>query len=193
MSYVSEAQHALADYGQLSNDLAILELNLDPAELHGMVTGLIVGGASEQAEAYLRSLTMNKSGANYHQAMNALFSLYTITHTCLYNFEFNFQLLLPTDEAVLSDRLLAFTSWIQGFLKGLDMSGLCLEDFESEDTIEVLQHLEDFADIEIDGLEDNDQDEQAYVDVTEYVRLAVMQLFCDLQEDEADSKQTSHH
>lgn len=193
MSYVSEAQHVLADYEQLSNDLAILELNLDPAELHGMVTGLIAGGASEQAEAYLRSLTMNKSGSRYHQAMNALFSIYTITHTCLYNFDFNFQLLLPHDEDTLRNRLFAFTTWMQGFLKGLDMSGLCLEDFDSEETIEVLQHLEDFADMDIDNLEDNEQDEQAYVDITEYVRLAVMQLFCDLQADEAESKQASHH
>jgi hypothetical protein len=193
MSYVSEAQHTLAEYGQLSSDLVILDLNLDLSELHGMITGLIVGGASVQAEAYLRSLTMSKSGAQYHQAMNALFSLYTITHTCLYNCEFNFQLLLPDDDYALGDRLFAFTNWTQGFLQGLDMSELTLEDFESEETIEVLQHLEDIADMEIESLEANEQDEQAYVDVTEYVRLAVMQLFCDLQEDESHSQPASHH
>lgn len=193
MSYVSEAKHTLADYAQLSNDLAILELNLDSSELHGMVTGLIVGGASKQAEAYLRTLTMSKSGAQYHQGMNALFSLYTITHTCLFNFEFNFQLLLPDDDVALEHRLLAFINWTQGFLQGLDMSGISLEDFESEENIEVLQHLEDFADMDIENIEASEQDEQAYLDVTEYVRLAVMQLFCDLNEGESDSKQTAHH
>ena len=190
MSYIPEAQAALADYGQLSNDLAGLELNVNLASLHGMVTGLMVGGASTQAEAYLRSLSMNKSGPSYHQAINALFSMYTITQTCLLNFEFNFQLLLPNDEEALKDRLLSFVNWIQGFLQGLDKSGLCLEDFDSDDTIDILQHLEDFADMDIDTLEDDEQDEQAYVDITEYVRLAVMQLFADLQ---ADAQQASHH
>jgi uncharacterized protein YgfB (UPF0149 family) len=193
MSFVSKAEHTLASFTQLSNDLAILDLNQDLSELHGRITGLIVAGASEHAEAYLRGLSMNKSGPQYHQAMNALFSLYTITHTCLYNFEFNFQLLLPDDNYSLQDRLYAFTNWTQGFLEGLDMSGLTLEDFESEETIEVLQHLEDFADMEVENIDASEQDEHAYVDVTEYLRLAVMQLFCDLQKEDQDSAQTSRH
>lgn len=193
MSVKPESTHALPDFDQLTDDLSTLDLDIDVSHLHGLITGLIVAGASEQAENFLRTLIMNKTGPAYHQSTNALFSIYTITHTWLNNFGFEFEMLLPEIDMSLPDRITAFANWCLGFLEGLQMSGLSLDDFDNEDDIEILQHFEDFSEMDIDDLEFDNEDEKAYLDVTDYARLAVLQLFCDLNKQDEGQVVPAHH
>jgi uncharacterized protein YgfB (UPF0149 family) len=188
----NDTVHQLPNYEQIIDDLSTLDLDLEVSHLHGLLTGLIVAGASEQAENYLRSLILNKTGPAFHQSTHALFSIYTITHTWLNNFGFEFKMLLPDEDCLLQERILAFSDWCLGFLEGLNLAGLTLEDFESEDDIELLQHFEDFSEMDAEDLELNDEDEKAYLDVTEYARLAVLQLFCDLNQQQGTDAPAHH-
>ena len=188
----TDIHHEMPNYEQMIDDLSTLDLNLEVSHLHGLLSGLIVAGASLQAENYLRSLIMNKTGPSFHQSTQALFSIYTITHTWLNNFGFEFKMLLPDENCSLQERILAFADWCLGFLEGLNLSGLSMDDFENEDDIEILQHFEDFSDMDAEDLELNEEDEKAYLEVTEYARLAVLQLFCDLNAQEGQDVPAQH-
>jgi uncharacterized protein YgfB (UPF0149 family) len=193
MSLRPDVTPTLPSHDQLIDDLSTLELDIDVSHLHGLLTGLIVAGASEQAENFLRSLILNKTGPAFHQSTNALFSIYTVTQTWLNNFGFEFEMILPEIDIGLPERIMAFSNWCLGFLEGLQMSGLSLDDFENEDDIEILQHFEDFSQMDVEDLDFDNEDEKAYVDVTDYARLAVLQLFCDLNQHEEGQAVPAHH
>jgi uncharacterized protein len=188
----TDLHHELPNYEQIIDDLSMLELHLGVSHLHGLLSGFIVADASLQAENYLRSLIMNKTGPQFHQSTHALFSIYTITHTWLNNFGFEFKMLLPDENSSLQERILAFSDWCLGFLEALNLSGLSMDDFENEDDIEVLQHFQDFSDMDIENIEISEEDEKAYLEVTEYARLAVLQLFCNLNSQEGQETPAHH-
>jgi hypothetical protein len=194
MSDYSEASAVSLSYEQLSEELASLELSIDVAELHGILTGCLVFGGQFQAENYLRSLLLNKTGAAFRQANNALFSLVSITHAWLINFGFDFKLILPNESEGLLIRVAAFNRWCQGFLEGFDMGGIVLDDIESEDILEILQHMDEFSQMNAEDFDyEDDEDEKAFLELTEYVRLAVLQILCDLNEQGAGHQEPVHH
>ena len=191
----SESTHLLPSYQQVSDDLVVLNLPFDVAKLHGLITGFLVTNCSMQAENYLRSLLMNKSGPDYRQSTNVLLTLLTMTQTWLNNFGFDFCMLLPHDDTPLPERVMAFANWVSGFLDAINLSGLSLDDVDNEELVEILQHFEDFSQMEVDEFDFDNEDEKAYVDVTEYARLAILQLFCEFNQpnDEDKTSKTQHH
>lgn len=193
MSVHSNTSSGALDYDLLLDALTPLNLTMDISELHGLVTGLLAAGGSQQAENYLRTLITNKTGPNYHQTTQALFSILTTTQTWLTNFGFDFQMLLPTDDEDLPVRVEAFSDWSQGFIDGLFMSGISLEEIESEDTVEALQNFEEFSQMSLDDLEFGEEDEKAFAELIEYARLAVMQIFCDLNDEESGFGEPLQH
>ncbi len=194
MSDYSEASAVSLSYEQLSEELSSLELSIDVSELHGILTGCLVFGGQFQAENYLRSLLLNKTGATYRQANNALFSLISMTHAWLINFGFDFKLILPNESEGLLIRVAAFNGWCQGFLEGFDMAGIALDDIESEDILEILQHMDEFSQMNAEDFDyEDDEDEKAFLELTEYVRLAVLQILCDLNEQGAGHQEPVHH
>lgn len=193
MSVYSDTSSEALDYDLLSDELAPLKLNMDISLLHGLITGLLVSGSSLQAENYLRSLLLNKTGPENHQSTQALFSILTITQAWLTNFGFDFQMLLPHDDEDLPIRVEGFSDWAQGFIEGFFMSGITMDDIESEDTIEALQHFEEFSQMGLDDLEFGEEDEKAFAELVEYARLAVMQIFCDLNDDETGFSEPLQH
>lgn len=193
MTDLSSSTPTLPTHTQIMENLSALALDVDVSYLHGLLTGFLVAGASTQAENYLRSLILNKTGPSFHQSTHALFSIYTVTQTWLNSFGFQFEMLLPEIDAALPERLQGFSNWCQGFLEGLQDAGLTMDDFENEEDLEILQHLDDFSQMDVDDLEFDNEDEKAYLDVTEYTRLAVLQLFCDLNEQESGKTAPAHH
>jgi uncharacterized protein len=193
MSVYSDTSSQALDYDLLSDELTPLKLNMDIAFLHGLITGMLVSGSSMQAENYLRSLLLNKTGPENHQSTQALFSMLTITQAWLTNFGFDFQMLLPSDDEDLPVRVEAFSDWAQGFLDGFFMSGITMDDIESEDNIEALHHFEEFSQMEIDDLEFGEEDEKAFAELIEYARLVVMQIFCDINDEDSGQIESIQH
>lgn len=193
MSVYSNTSSGALDYDHLLDGLASLKLSMDISELHGLMTGLLVTGGAQQAENYLRTLILNKTGPNFHQSTQALFSILTITQTWLTNFGFDFQMLLPGDDQELPVRIEAFSDWSQGFVDGIFMSGLSMDEIDSEDTIEALQNFEEFSQMGLDDLEFGEEDEKAFAELVEYARLAVMQIFCDLNDEETGFGEPLQH
>jgi uncharacterized protein YgfB (UPF0149 family) len=193
MSEYSDATHLSLSYEQLTRELASLDLPMDVAKLHGVLTGCLVFGGQLQTENYLRSLLFNKTGGAFRSANNALFSLFSITQAWLTHFGFDFKLILPNDEEDIVSRVAAFSRWCQGFLEGFDIGGLSLDDIESEEVLEILQHMDEFSQMEAEDFDYDEEDEKTYLEITEYARLAVLQVLCDLNEQGAGSEEPVHH
>ena len=93
--------------------------------------------------------------------------------------DFEFQLLLPTDDNSLVERVDALADWCHGFLNGY---GIGAGDQALTVTEECREILEDFAKICRIGVEDisDEEDEQALLELIEYVRMGAIIIYTDI-------------
>ncbi|MFI4918478.1 MAG: UPF0149 family protein [Legionellales bacterium] len=182
---LENSQLHLPEYDDFVLSVPILSLNVSASGLHGIMCGHLCAGADSQGEAYLRALLSDKKDERSRSALLVLFSVYAISQQQLANFDFEFELLLPDADEALSDRAQAFTEWCEGFIQGLTMAGVGIEHFYEEDTQETYQHLVEFAALDCDFFDaDAEDDERALMEVSEFTRMAILQLHRDLMENE---------
>jgi uncharacterized protein YgfB (UPF0149 family) len=90
--------------------------------------------------------------------------------------DFGFQLLLPDDTAGLGARIEALASWCQGFLLGISHGGVSDIQALPGELPEIVEDFLNIARAENFELENEEEDEAAYMELLEYVRVGV-QLF----------------
>lgn len=158
--------------------------DLDPAEFHGQVCGLLSRGDSVD-----RALT--ESGIAHSPSLRTLIadSLKDLTEP-----ESRFTPLLPPDDAHLADRTEALAYWCESFLYGLALRpGLVIEKCSAE-----LQELiRDFTQISHAGVGEDEQamgeeEETAYAELVEYVRVGVQVIFLELTSGRPPQSATVH-
>jgi hypothetical protein len=155
----------------------------DAAESHGMLCGALCAGLDSN-QAWIDHILDDASGsAEAQQACRRnLTALRDSTHALLAGASLEFTPVLPDDQTGLADRTDALGEWCQGFLFGLGLAGARLKPVEmSEETNEVLKDLGQIAQAGFEGDEDSDEDETAYTEVVEYVRVGVQLLYEELQ------------
>lgn len=84
---------------------------------------------------------------------------------------FSFAPMLPAENVTLADRVESLTEWCDGFMYGLARAEIKAFDELPPDVAEILR---DFADIGRGNLElgdDEEEDEAAYMELTEYLRV----------------------
>ncbi|WP_028388763.1 UPF0149 family protein [Legionella fairfieldensis] len=194
MSSQSDAIH-LPAYQTFLDTIAVLALPISASELHGLMCGYLCAGATSEGETYLRALTPGKRDVSVRTAALAMFEVYSISQHQLANFDFEFQLLLPDEHESLVIRAQAFSEWCEGFTQGMALSGIGYEQLHDEESQEALQHLGEFAHLDYETLEIDEEDEKALMEVQEYTRMAVIRLHSDLissQSNEENSSETRH-
>ncbi len=94
--------------------------------------------------------------------------------------ECDFYPLLPDDESPLAQRTEALAEWCQSFLFGLAVGGI--KDFSAlpEQVGEISRDLVEFSQAGHGDTEETEQDEFAYVELVEYVRIGVQLIFEEL-------------
>ena len=94
--------------------------------------------------------------------------------------ECDFYPLLPDDETPLAQRTEALAEWCQSFLFGLAVGGI--KDFSTlpEQVGEISRDLVEFSQAGHGDTEETEQDEFAYVELVEYVRIGVQLIFEEL-------------
>ncbi len=91
-------------------------------------------------------------------------------------------------------RVAAFVLWCQGFLDGFEMTGLDADSIDSEDVLEILQHFDEFSQMQAQEFAyEDEEDEKAFFEMSEYARLAVLQVLCDLEAEGKESESPLHH
>ena len=111
-----------------------------------------------------------------------------------------FELMLPDDDDDLEDRVEALGTWCQGFVYGLALGGI-KEDTELPDNSkELIQDIveisragyvvDEEAEVAVAEENNNEEDEVAFMEVSEYVRMGILLVYEELQP--LQSSQTVH-
>ncbi|MDH4108219.1 MAG: UPF0149 family protein [Gammaproteobacteria bacterium] len=156
----------------------------DAAQAHGLLCGLIVTLGTEGAVRWLNRVL---SGTDPDDALAAecrslLESLCQATWQQLAERQSEFELLLPLDAEDAAIRASAMGHWCEGFLHGLvsERGSMELRKRLAEEPLADV--IRDLLEITRAGVADDDDEanEEAYTELTEYIRVAVQLAFEEL-------------
>ena len=165
--------------------------SVSPAELHGLLLGRSCAGAGFEADGWLVDAAELLENEPQDNVRNALIGLQQMVKGELTGDDVTVVLLLPTDDAPLTERAAALGLWCQGFLSGFGLN--CRDSSTlSTEANEVLQDLAAISQVQ-DALEESDDGESDYMEVMEYVRIAPLLLFSETRKDAAAAAKPSLH
>jgi len=170
-------------FDDLCTLLAPLGTINSPSELHGLLCGKLSGGATLSETQWLFDAVefLDFTQAPDENIRIALTTLYKTTLEQLHD-GFSLKLLLPEDDATLSERTATLGQWCYGFLTGFGSAGKTGR-VMTEEAEDGLRDLAAIAHIAVEDSED-DSDEADYMEVSEYVRMLAASLYLEYAADE---------
>ena len=163
---------------------------LKPTELHGAVCGMAVG----RPGTFVLTELIELMGTDAFTDESSVQTFAQTALDLLYAQDMEFQLLLVDEDAPLSERLTAMGEWCASFLAGF---GAVYTEPERALPDEVGEILRDFAAISAlddeveEGTDDGDvqENESAFMEINEYIRVGVVLTLTLMQEvlDQQDS------
>lgn len=167
-------------YTDISRALQKTALKLHPSQVHGLICGILCGNPNSES-GWEQLVTGQKETQKTHEVLQALYA--TSAHQ-LQEFLLEFQLVLPADKQALPLRAEALTLWCQGFLTGLKLMSVKIEGREKSEVTEAIDDIIEIAKMNYEEVIASEEDEQAYIELVEYVRMAVILIYQDLRERE---------
>ncbi len=171
------------DYYEVADVLQRASASVNAADCHGFLTGLICAAGFADQKIWVAEVfdAYNPKDGAQAEAFRSLQSLYEATLAGLNSADLDFQPLLPDDEDSLSERTEALASWCAGFLSGLGMGGLASQDKLPEEVSELVQDLTQISRVDFELDEPDDQEQTAFAEVLEYIRVGVLFIYDELQ------------
>lgn len=151
------------------------QAGIGAAELHGAIAGWIAGGGDPGTGWFAR--VMADDGLADPAADSVIGRLFAITRAQFDDQAFGLELLVPGERASLAERSGALFDWCRGFLGAFGLAAGANPPL-SEEGVEAVADLARFAAAspQDDGDED---DEDALVEIGEFVRVAALLLHGD--------------
>lgn len=169
-------------HDSLSLALAQAEADCSAAELHGVMTGLLAGGARLNRLALMKSLEAHADVATAFadSLIASLWQLQLKTLDDLAADDLLFQPLLPDDDDDLNQRVMALADFARGLLNGFGLAvpanNPALAGEIVRETLQDIVHIS-----QVDSVDEADEEgEQAYAELHEFIRLGVIHLFEEL-------------
>ena len=154
-----------------------LAADKDPAgvaETHAVVVGLLCARPELDESALAGHLAALQVGdLTPEQILEQIGPALSSLKAELASSELEFQPLLPTDDRPLSERTQCLGRWCSGFLTGLGAGEPVLKSDESQDALRMLEQI---ARATTDADSDQEAEESAYAELTEFLRIAVLLL-----------------
>jgi hypothetical protein len=171
------------DYTRLQQSLEKSAAEMYAAEAHGALCGMVCASGKVELGNWLEQVfeQLDLNDLLIKEASQQLVGLFQSTQEQLNDPEAGFDLLLPGDDTRLEQRTEALAQWCQGFTFGLAAGGLKRETRLPDDTAELIQDMVQIAQVEHDDSSAEDTDEDAYMQVYEYVRMGVLLINEELQ------------
>lgn len=162
-------------YGEINDALGEIKARVDASESHGILCGMLSAGGYIADRDWLRQVVPEEQREMH--GGDVLRALYNATVWQLGDPQFSFTLLLPDEEAGLGDRTQALAHWCSGFLYGLGLGGVTESTQLPGEAAEVLGDLAKIASVDYELEKPSEEEEQAYEEVVEYVRVAALLVF----------------
>ena len=155
-------------------------LSIDPAEVHGLLCGMLCAGMGHSDDKWLKILSETGNHGNPFDAPVEHVIIEIFNQCCqqLIEGQFSLDLLIPDDDSPINKRGVALIEWVQGFLAGFGMQQNDLSKC-SEDIKEAMQDFTDIARME-EPMDEDEESERALEEVIEYVRMSAMLCFSEL-------------
>ncbi|HBR98818.1 MAG TPA: YecA family protein [Gammaproteobacteria bacterium] len=175
------------NYDDFSQLLTRCSADVGAAEAHGVLCGLLCSAGSKDVLALWRSQLLPEHALEPDNPVAADFnahgqSLLDATLKQMNNAMLDFALLLPDEREGLMVRADGLAHWCQGFNYGLGVGGYRDSDAVSPDVVELVR---DFSEIAKAGYGaddiDEEEEESAFIEVEEYVRVGVLLILEELQ------------
>ena len=163
------------------------DADLGAAEAHGIATGMLCVDIRSEVANWMNELIEDEVSLMYEDK-TILLELFEQTRKLLdaEDEQFEFDLFLPGDDAGLSEQVEALRCWCQGFLFGVGFAKSTAD--WPGDCGEIMRDIVEFTKLEseISG----EEDENALMEIHEYLRSAVLIVRDRLAED--SDEQTRH-
>jgi yecA family protein len=160
------------------------DAELSAAEAHGMATGMLCVNEETESACWLAELLHN-SNSELDENEYVLVRLFEETRRLLGSDEFEFDLFLPEDDASLIEQVEALRNWCRGFLLGVSSRGSASN--WPKEAREILKDIAEFT--KLDANAKGEEDEHAFMEITEYLRSAVLLLRDELGNSSEDSNE----
>jgi uncharacterized protein YgfB (UPF0149 family) len=146
-------------------------------DAHGIMCGFICATAGRNSDWEKLIIGNDPNPA----AIDLLRNLYEATYHQMSEFSFEFSLILPSDMEDLNVRTEGLGMWCQGFLTGLGDTRLSLEQEGSQEAVDALNDITEIAQVSFGDIPATDEEETAYYELEEYVRLIALMMFHELR------------
>ncbi|WP_111657659.1 UPF0149 family protein [Isoalcanivorax indicus] len=153
-----------------------------PAELHGVICGLLSTGSGGHDAELLGVLGAHAElGGQWPATVSStLLTLRDLAAEGLAGDDMELVLLLPDDAEELGQRVAALAQWCEGFLVGFGTGSAGLRDSELPAGLQ--EALSDLAAISQVGLpeENSDDEESMFAQIAEHTRMAALMVFTEM-------------
>jgi len=166
----------MLDFDSVQTALEKLGANVDAAETHGTLCGLLLDRAD--MATWLKHTLDNlpdKGDVLATEALTLLKQLYESSRETLNTEDLSFELLLPDESDDFGIRLLALSGWCQGFLYAVSIIGLGKNDSLDALSQECLSDLLEISKLDHQEAE-GEEAEQQFIEIVEHVRMSVLML-----------------
>ncbi len=165
-------QDDISGWNEWEGNFAKIEEISSPSELHGLVTGIICVSEAPTASEWQQILaTLNVPPLDDEGLEMLAQEGEDIAHA-LSEDELDYLPLLPDDEHVLAERVQALADWAAGVVLGFGLASGHIR----ADELELIEHLQDVAAVEFDESDNDEEGEQSYQELYEFVRLIPISL-----------------
>lgn len=164
-----------------------------PSELHGLIVGELSGGLLRHQDSWL-DLALEHMGVehlNIEKQPNLKEDLYTYYQDVASGIEQDssaFGIMLPDDDYPLTERVEALGLWVRGFLEGIAIAANTGLNQVDDDLKEILQDLVDISQLDA-RTEGSETGEKELFEVSEYVRIGVLNLYAEFNEPDLPEQQ----
>ena len=143
-----------------------------PSELHGLITGIVCVTQAPTRDEWLQILSTLSVPKLDEEALALLEEEAIDIAHALSEEELDYLPMLPDDEHLLSERVQALADWCAGVVLGFGLASGHIRANEQE----LIESLQDVASVEFDESDDDEEGEQSYQELYEFVRLIPVSL-----------------
>ena len=169
-----------ATYDEFEHVLREARALPEPAEAHGTLAGALCSSRDYGLIECLHEILPDDSPDEAALKSSVLQNVYDSMVRTLAGNEADFAPLLPDDETPLSERANALSLWCQGFLYGLGSGPASDPAKVSTEAGEIIRDFTEITHVGVEADEQNEENEIAFAEVVEFVRVGVQLLFVEL-------------
>lgn len=176
------------EYERVERQMASADIESSAAEVHGILCGLICSGREDAQARWFGELFNEEQASDLlvRECAESLKVLHDETLTAVQGPGLGFTPFLPDDVKPLKLRAQAVADWCQGFLYGVGVAGLSAGHQFSVETQEALNSLGEITRMDLDQLNSGEEDEEALMEVTEFIWVAAMLVHSEMVADETE-------